>query len=168
MTGLIRVVGVDAGPTPGMVSQVYTEGRPTGVPTVVQCSWSIALHVFDWLIDGDALMETYVGVERFRIGNKSRRAGSAGQLTLDQVGRLQEAVQRVNAVRPPNAQVYLALRPAVDVKAWGTDKRLAAAGLLAPTKGMTHARDGARHMLYAAVHDGLAIDPLSRKAARDG
>jgi hypothetical protein len=50
------------------------------------------------------------------------------------------------------------------VKPWATDERLAAAGLLDPTKGMRHARDAARHALFCAVRDFGLPDPLSAKA----
>jgi hypothetical protein len=62
--------------------------------------------------------------------------------------------------------VHVFLRNASLVKTWATDKRLAAAGLLDATKGMQHARDASRHALYAAVHTGMARDPLSTKAAQ--
>jgi hypothetical protein len=55
------------------------------------------------------------------------------------------------------------LRAAALVKPWATDRRLTAAGLLDPTAGMGHARDAARHALYAAVHLQLTTDPLSKK-----
>ena len=41
---------------------------------------------------------------------------------------------------------------------------MAAAGLLEPTKQLRHARDAARHALFAAVADCGIPDPLSRKA----
>lgn len=53
-------------------------------------------------------------------------------------------------------------RPAVTVKAWSTDKRLEAAGLLGLCKGMPHAADAARHMLYCATKDCGMPDPLGK------
>lgn len=165
MSNLIRVIGVDPGPMPGIVCVDYVNGRPATPPTVAQCSWAIALDVVRLLAVPDGI-ETYVGVERFRMGNK--RPSAAGALTADLVGKLLQLCEGLNVNRAPGYQVYAMQRPATDVKTWATDKRLQAAGLWDPTAGMRHARDGARHMLYTAVHDGLAIDPLSRKAARDG
>jgi hypothetical protein len=50
------------------------------------------------------------------------------------------------------------------VKPWATDTRLAAAGLMEPTTGMRHARDAARHALFAAVKTYGLPDPLSARA----
>jgi hypothetical protein len=54
-------------------------------------------------------------------------------------------------------------RTAALVKPWATDKRLVAAGLLDITRGLPHARDGARHALFSAHHDSGAPDPLSSR-----
>jgi hypothetical protein len=66
----------------------------------------------------------------------------------------------------PTGQVCL--RTAAVAKAWATDIRLGRTGLLDETKGMTHARDAARHALYTACKEGNIPDPLSRKAKRHG
>lgn len=154
----IRVIGFDAGPRPGLVRLTYTDQVLTGAD-VIQCSASVALDALRLLIGpfGTTALETYVQVELFVIGNKSGRSGSAGALTRDQVGRVIEVTQGA-----PN--VYLSRQNAVTVKAWANQKRIATAGLEVPTKGMIHARDGAKHALYCASHSAGIPDPLSRKA----
>jgi hypothetical protein len=37
-------------------------------------------------------------------------------------------------------------------------------GLYTPTKNMPHARDAAKHALYAAVRYGFLRDPLSQRS----
>jgi hypothetical protein len=59
------------------------------------------------------------------------------------------------------------VRPARDVKPWATDRKLEAAGLgreMFPA-AMKHAKDGARHALFAACKDLGLRDPQSRVRA---
>jgi hypothetical protein len=151
------VIGIDPGPTPGLVRLLYMDGTLATVD-VVQCSSSLLMTVALALLQ-DRAVETYLQVERFVIGRASMRSGSAGAITRDQVGRLLEMAASIG-------NVYPVQRPATEVKAWATDKRLSAAGLITPTKGMTHARDAARHALFCAVADGKIKDPLSMRARR--
>jgi hypothetical protein len=65
-----------------------------------------------------------------------------------------------------SARAMVTTARAADVKPWATDLRLDTAGLLEPTKGMRHARDGARHALYAACKLGILPDPLSMRPPR--
>lgn len=153
----IRVIGIDPGPTPGLVRLLFVDGVLITVD-VVQCSSSMLMPIALSLLQGDRI-ETYLQVERFVIGRASMRSGSPGAVTRDQVGRLLEVAASIGGV-------YHVQRPATEVKAWATDKRLSAAALIAPTKGMTHARDAARHALFCAVADGKIRDPLSTKARR--
>lgn len=154
----IRAIGIDVGPTPGLVGLLYRDNQLTKVD-VIQCSAGMLEYawgalVFPWI----GVAEVYVQAERFVIGTKSYRTGSPGARTRDMVG---EVAQLASA-----AGVHLTLRSAVETKAWATDRMLEAAGLLTATKGMTHARDGARHALYTAVTEGKIPNPLSRKARR--
>lgn len=157
----IRVIGIDPGPTPGLVRLLFVDGVLITVD-VVQCSSSMLMPIALSLLPGKGVLvsETYLQVERFVIGRASMRSGSAGAVTRDQVGRLLELATSMGGVYPVQ-------RPATEVKAWATDKRLSAAGLITPTKGMTHARDAARHALFCAVADGKIRDPLSTKARRE-
>jgi hypothetical protein len=154
----VRVIGVDPGPTPGIVLLRFNDG-PFGICHVVQCTHLIAPEIFRMLLGIDPVTPTIVGVERFVIGRSSYKSGSPGGVTRDLVGALQEIV-----VEHGRAGGQFHQRNASQVKAWATDTRLDKAGLLDATKGMTHARDAARHALFAAVHDGGIPDPLSKKA----
>src|SRR5690606_15573006 len=95
-----------------------------------------------------------LAVEKFVVGRRAARSATAkaGEITRNLIGELQALDEAAH------------LRPATQVKAWATDKRLEAAGLLDKTKGMPHARDAARRELYAAVHGGGWRAPLSKKA----
>jgi hypothetical protein len=156
----IRAIGIDVGPTPGLVGLLYKDNRLTKVD-VIQCSAGMLDFAFRALLMpyvGATDVEIYAQAERFVIGTKSMRTGSPGARTRDMVG---EVAQLAAA-----AGVHLTLRSAMETKAWATDRHLTVAGLIAPTKGMAHARDGARHALYTAVQEGKVLNPLSRKARR--
>lgn len=154
----VRVIGVDPGPTPGIVLLRFN-GGPFAVCHVVQCNHGVAPALFETLLRIDPTTPTIVGIERFVIGRKSMRSGAAGEVTRDLIGTLHEVAMGCN----PGRGLWK-LRSASLVKAWATDARLDAIGLLEPTKGMGHARDAARHALFAAVHDGKIPDPLSKRA----
>jgi hypothetical protein len=154
---LIRAIGIDVGPTPGLVGLTYRDGRLIKTD-VIQCSAGLVVQSLRVLVAPYGSAEVYVGVERFVIGTGSHRTGPAGARTRDMVGEVQQACVSLG--------VTVVDRPAVEVKRWADDTKLKAAGLLLPTKGMTHARDGARHALFTACHDGNIPNPLSRKARR--
>jgi hypothetical protein len=161
----VRVIGVDPGPTPGMVLLRFNPG-PFAVAHVVQCTHLVAPTLFEALLEIDPTTPTIVGTERFVIGRRSARSKSAkaGEVTRDLIGRLQEVWEAHDSTEQGRLGGRWFLRSAVQVKAWATDERLDAIGLLEATKGMTHAKDAARHALYAAVHDGKIPDPLSKRA----
>lgn len=148
------VIGVDPGPTPGVVLLSLT-GAAAGVRIigreVVQCSAGALSAVLEALGAADAL----VAVERYVVGARSGRSATAGagETTRDQVGALIGAYPVV-------------LRNAGQVKPWATDARLEAAGLLDLCKGMRHTRDAARHALFTACKDAGLPDPLSTRSAR--
>jgi hypothetical protein len=142
---MTRVVGIDPGPTPGIAVLEVTSGR-LEASDVLQCSARLLWTVLPALTSYDA--GVLVVVERFVVRG---RATAEQTLTRDQVA----AVQTLH----PRA----ADRSASQVKAWATDERLERAGLLDACKGMRHARDAARHALYAAVHGSLIPDPLSKE-----
>lgn len=150
----LQVIGIDPGPTPGLVlirSLPVTPHRAF----VVQCTAPLLLVTLSALLAYDAGCPTLVQVERFVTRG---RATAAQALTRDQVGALTSHLL--------GTDVRLLQRSASQVKPWATDTRLEAAGLLEATKGMRHARDAARHALYAAVHDARYLDPLSKGAVR--
>jgi hypothetical protein len=153
VTFYARFIGIDPGPTPGIVA---LDARGDLV-AVVQCTHEVMLPIVRDVLDvrgGLAL----IAVERF----VARGRASADQaLTRDQVGS-------VMALFPGR----VVQRSASEVKPWATDRRLQAAvlpgdtSLFLRTAGMRHARDAARHALFAAVKDGGLPDPLSKEFGR--
>lgn len=137
-----RVIGVDPGPTPG-IALLEGAGGELAHAEVLQCTPRLLEPVLT-LLSQDA---TCVAVERFVARG---RASKDQALTRDQVSIVVSAYGAVQ-------------RNASQVKAWATDTRLEAAGLLEACTGMRHARDAARHALFAAVHDGAIPDPLSKE-----
>lgn len=155
-----RVIGIDPGPTPGIV---VIDSWPNGAQLVdvVQCSASVAGTVLVALLDTDVYDDrAIVQIEDFVVGRSSMRSGRAGAQTRELIGSLVQTCTELSAVA--------VLRTASQVKPWATDRRLQAAvmsgdtNLWLATAGMRHARDAARHALFCAVHDAGAPDPLSR------
>lgn len=150
----LMIVGVDPGPTPGVAALHYEQGKQLSA-RVFQCD----ADSVNWLVY--SLLTFYPGltrllaVERFVVGGRASRSSTpkAGAVTRNMVGALEALAVRDRAT--------FVLRSASEVKPWATDERLAKAGFPLP-KGMTHARDAARHCLFAAVHDGGIPDPLSK------
>ncbi|PXY33572.1 hypothetical protein BAY59_10850 [Prauserella coralliicola] len=150
------VIGVDPGQTTGVVGVPFVDGRAVGEGAfVVQTTSGLVLDVIGRLVHLAGSAAVHIAVEKFVVGPRASRSGTPA------AGRT--ARELIAAIHREYAPVE---RPAVEVKRWATDKRLDAAGLLDPTKGMGHARDAARHALFAAVRDGRVPDPLSRKATR--
>lgn len=156
-------IGIDPGPIPGLVMLTPRAGGRRVEIDVVQCNERAAGAVLWGLLDSHRQLlgqaPCLVQIERFVVGKASMRSGRAGGVTRDLVGHLTS-----EAENQPNVKVIQ--RSASQVKPWATDERLAAAGLLDATKGMRHARDGARHALFAAVKDGGLPDPLSKEYRR--
>lgn len=143
--------GIDPGPTPGIVALHIDKGglRSTDV---VQCSADVAALILCALLEETGPKPVaYVGIERFVARG---RASADQRLTAEQVTRLEREAR--------DADAFVFLRSAAEVKPWATDERLEAAGLLAAVKGMRHAKDAARHALFAAVKGGHLPDPLSK------
>jgi hypothetical protein len=132
-------------------------------PSVIQCDHRSAVSVVEMLAMPGISVPTVLAMERFVVGNRASRSSTsaAGATTRNLLGELLAWADTF-----PRVQVRSVQRPAGAVKPWATDERLAAAGLLDITKGMNHARDAARHALFAAVADFGQPDPLSRRAAR--
>jgi hypothetical protein len=155
------VLGVDPGPTPGIVRLLLNEGARYRIITdwtveVVQCTAGALVPVLNALADvpestADLTYEAFVVGYR---ASRSRTA-SAGKATRDMTRDL--------AGWAAHHDIPSHTYRATDVKPWATDERLDAAGLLEPTKGMRHARDAARHALFTAVRAYGLPDPLSRK-----
>lgn len=162
MIGL-RVVGIDPGPIPGIVILDYADGSPA--IDVVQCSSRTAPTVLAALLE-DRAVATLVQIERFVVGRRAGRSSTpgAGETTRNLVGALREVWEDFDSTADGRLGGRWFERSASAVKPWATDIRLAQLGLLEPTKGMGHARDAARHALFAACHDGGIPDPLSTRS----
>lgn len=145
-----RVLGIDPGPTTGLFLLELNGGVLWSV-NAAQCTYGMAGTVIDAIVQDRT--DTLLAVERFVVGRKSMRAGKSGEITRDLIGALRDTYG-----------TSVVLQTAAEAKAWGTDKRLDAAGLLTSVTGMRHAKDAARHALYAAVKHCGYPDPLSRKA----
>lgn len=154
------IVGVDPGLTTGIAALRYgPDQRRCADPIAVQIHGSEGVvPLVQALIARATVGEHVLAVEQFVIGGRAARSSSAhaGRVTRALIAELSELADSYSA--------NLFTRAAALVKPWATDHRLEVAGLLDPTKGMQHARDAARHALYAAVHMGIAADPLSKKA----
>lgn len=146
------VIGIDPGPVPGIVV-LWPDASAVDA---VQCNHQLAPMIVGALIHA-CQPSVIVAVERFVVGRASMRSSRDGEITRDLIGNLQRIVAE-------HDHASLVMRSAAEIKPWATDDRLAHAGLLEPTKAMRHARDAARHALFAAVKDGGLPDPLSRKA----
>lgn len=156
---MTHIIGIDPGPIVGvcLLRLPPPAGRPdTWYAEIAQITpsglWALIAR---WV---EAYPVTAVAAERFIVGPRAPRvhAPQASRAARDVLGGLAVAL-------PPGMRRIA--RSAAEVKPWAIDARLAAAGLLNPTKGMRHARDAVRHALYAACRDFGARDPLSERAS---
>lgn len=158
MSGL-RVIGVDPGPTPGIVVLDIDRGR-VAFSGAFQCSAEMAAQLVMSQAWG-VTMPVLVQVETFVVGHRSSRSSTpqAGRVTRELADFL---VSDLNSRE--NWLGRVVSRSAANVKPWATDARLEAAGLLKVAKPVgRHAVDAARHALFCAVHDGSLPDPLSKQ-----
>lgn len=165
----LRVIGVDPGPTPGIVVLDLEDstdpelGRWLNETSAFQCTANAAPSLVEWLLldhYGPAILQ----VEQFVASNRTPKVAHAGasRVTRDLVGQLRQVVEAHHRGVQSGQTGTFVQRSAGQVKPWASTERLAKARLLEPTKGMAHARDAGRHALFAAVHDGNLPDPLSK------
>lgn len=150
------VLGVDPGPTPGVVVLHLRDGRIYDVE-LAQVSADLLPKLLRVLIEPRlSYGPVLIGVERFVAGHRSSRSSTAGagRITRDMVGVVEQLGSELGAT--------VVQRTASQVKGWATDERLARAGIEVP-RGMTHARDALRHALVAACHAEHLPDPLSSR-----
>ena len=156
------VVGIDPGPIPGLVL-LWPRAGHLERAEVLQCTHGLLPVLLEGVLgesDGLVLVQT----ETFVVSRRSGRSSTAGAgaVTRDLVGQVQNVVEQASRTTV-GLDARFVQRPAARVKPWATDDRLERAGLFETCKGMRHARDAARHALYAAVHDGGLTDPISKE-----
>jgi hypothetical protein len=172
VSGELLAIGVDPGPQPGIVALRWS-GVLLEWAELVQCTPGVAPAVVRELLilDSHPDLRAIVQVERFVVGRGSGKSGRAGAVTRDLVGEVQREVT-LSSRSTDGHDTALVQENASRVKHWATDARLKAvqvphsAGrtLLEISTGMRHARDAARHALFAAVLTGAVPDPLSKQA----
>jgi hypothetical protein len=165
---MIVTIGIDTGSgTAGIGVQGWKPGEKKAVfARAYQCDPSSLADLLEWILTAELANPrelgapltrvTAAGIEMFVQGRKGLKG------TNPMVMRAQQADCATLLSR---FGVPCAARTASQVKLWGTDGRLARAGLADVTNpaAMRHARDGQRHGLFCAVHDCGLPDPLSRK-----
>jgi len=148
------IAGIDPGPMVGAV--LIRPTRPTETLEIAQVTpGSLRMLLDEW----HAWFKlTALAAERFVVGPRAGRSRtpSGGAAARTVLGDLEAWADSLG--------IDFVLRSASEVKPWATDARLAAAGLLEPTTGMRHARDGARHALFCACKTYGLPDPLSARA----
>lgn len=155
MSLTIYVLGVDPGPTTGLVGLSYTFGKLQRA-SIIQCDHVTAREIVNHLVASvKPVSRLVLAVERFVVGPRATRSSTpkAGQITRELV--------ELCTVMADEWGTELRLRSASEVKPWATNARLAAAGLSFP--GSAHAADAGRHALFSAVADCGMPDPLSRR-----
>lgn len=154
----LRVLGVDPGTTVGIADVRYVD---VGTSWVQLGRVWVAQAVSSFELDEALAPRLHnsdrgvLAIERFVVARGSMRGGAHARRTAERAGDIAALGERLGWT--------VVMRNASQVKAWATDTRLEAAGLLEACKGKRHARDAARHALFAAVHDGAIPDPLSKE-----
>ena len=135
---MARIIGIDPGPTPGLVVLTTYADRITAVT-------KLDAPAPDLRGLGEQLaMASLVSMERFVLGRGTARKTKAGtEKTLAQVAEVRAMCEKMG--------VRLVQYPAGVVKPWATDERLRAFGCYVTGN---HHRDAVRHALYAAVRAG--------------
>ena len=154
MSSGLCVIGCDPGSTTGL-AVAYWDEESWSFPAAYQCDGSSAAALLCYLVRANRQLRTRAAVEEFRAGTGAGARGPHASVTRTLVDDL-TAVLKAGGVT-------VVARPAVTVKLWATDKRLAKAGLLEVCRGMPHSVDAFRHLLFLAVHDLGVPDPLSRR-----
>jgi hypothetical protein len=150
-------LGGDPGGTTGLFLAAWKRGARKAVMTRSwQCDMDSAPELLGWILEAHGHLITAAGFEAFdaRLRGRSLRGFSPA--------RMHKLTGDLIAVTTAAGITAVTRAPSL-VKPWATDKRLSAAGLWEVTNGMPdHARDAARHCLYAACKDAGMRDPLSR------
>lgn len=145
------VLGVD----PGMTTGICRLDLGGGPAELAQATPGAVLGILRELGRSEyGGVVAVLAIERFVVGPRAGRSAfpAAGRVTRELIDELQAS----------DLADRVMLRSASQVKPWATNDRLRAAGLWDLGKGMPHARDAARHALFAAVSECGMRDPLSR------
>ena len=144
MSGHQLIIGIDPGPTPGVVGVLCRSGQVDKVAAFATpeeaLSFAEGLGVRPW-----------VAVERFIVGRGTARKTRAGSMeTITQAETVRAAV---------TARGWpLQFLPAGSVKPIVTDARLRRFGVWPFLRG-PHQRDAARHAVFMGLKHG-ALDPI--------
>ena len=129
-----QVLGIDPGPTPGVVLLLIAGQQVVGVEKYTP-----------EFVEACMLQANLVALERFILGRGNiRNTKYRTAATLAQIDTYRDMAHRHG--------VRLVEYPAGTVKPWATDDRLRAFGCYVPGD---HDRDAARHALFAAVRSNL-------------
>ncbi len=148
------VLGVDPGGTTGISLLDYRADSGYLLDTILSSEMSDNARLTFARLQLRAKLVDFVAVEKFIVGRRSTRSGSAAAGE-----KARELVGLVGTLPKPVSR-----RTAAQVKKWATNKRLEAAGLLAPTASTVNhhdLRDATRHALMCLVVDLGCPDPLS-------
>lgn len=150
---VIRVLGIDPGGTTGVCDLQFSEDGWWVAPFQVNSTGGLHNELLAMLTTRP--YPNAVAIEQFVVSRRAGRSStaSAGKQARDIIGAVQELCRQ--------AKVPVVAHSASQVKNWASDDRLKAAGLYAPTRGLGHARDAARHALYAAHWYLRCPDPLT-------
>lgn len=149
------MIGIDPGLSTG-ISFIDYVGDSIAGAAHIQVDGKSALATLSAMLtayysDPERVGLRVAGVESFITGQSAGTKGQPAEATRQLVFEFSEKLQLWG--------YSVQLRKAADVKLWGTDKRLKAAGIIRPPENR-HANDASRHALYAAVHDLHKPDPL--------
>lgn len=175
----VHVLGVDPGTKTGFCHLLVSRPAdpkdlqhwvPTATPAFQEAGvWDNHHQMWHWLSDWEAWtthnradVPLVVSAEAFIAGSNQRHG--RGQKSLqDPLGMLEHLRTRIERMRQHDGREILWYsRSASTVKRWATDERLRVAfpHSLPERMKTTHARDAARHGLYAAVKLGYSRDPF--------
>jgi hypothetical protein len=156
------VIGADPGPRPGVVALRYSPPDNKGIrtltapPAIIQCTSNVVLVCIRAILPSD-VGKIVIGYELFEMRGRTARTKHRGasEETSHMCGQLKTLADH-------DHRIIIRHYKASDIKSWAIDERLDRLGLLDLTKGMTHARDGARVAVFTARQTIAAPDPLSK------
>jgi hypothetical protein len=161
---LLAVLGADPGPTTGLLLAAWDlDTLELAECLALECTGAMAPKLLDVLLRTPCgVMTRRAGAEAFVPRQRSQSLRGASAAAMNTI------ITAIDGAASAHGLAVM-MRGAGLVKPWATDKRLAAAGLTAPTEKLTDARDAARHALFTACHDCGLPDPLSAawRAARE-